>query len=160
MGSCKFPCTSADRTRQCRGGACPSRRNAADTNGLPLKRYALPNCHCEGALRPWQSRAGSHDFADSFPTIQLGTARFPRRFAPRNDKFGSRCGRRECLQICDCLRRSGSAATDAIGACHFIDTLNESPTRRRARLSAPLQRTTVGPAKFPSRGSILPSCGI
>ena len=123
MGSCKFPCTPADRTRQCRGGACPSRRNAADTNGLPLKRYALPNCHCEGALRPWQSRAGSHDFADSFPTIQLGTARFPRRFAPRNDKFGSRCGRRECLQICDCLRRSGSAATDAIGAHHANDSL-------------------------------------
>ena len=49
MGSCKFLCTPADRTRQCRGGACPSRRNAADTNGLPLKRYALPNCHCEEA---------------------------------------------------------------------------------------------------------------
>ena len=27
-------------------------------------------CHCEGALRPWQSREGSYDFADSFPTIR------------------------------------------------------------------------------------------
>ena len=38
---------------------------------------------------------------------------------PRNDKFVSRCSRRKYLQICDCLRRSLSAATDAIGAHHF-----------------------------------------
>ena len=27
----------------------------------------------------WESPAGSCDFADSFPTVQLGTARLPRR---------------------------------------------------------------------------------
>ena len=39
-------------------------------------------------MRPWQSREGSCDFADRFPTMRPGTARFPRRFAPRNDKLG------------------------------------------------------------------------
>ena len=33
-------------------------------------------------------RDGSHDFADSFPAILVGTARLPRRFAPRNDTSG------------------------------------------------------------------------
>ena len=47
---------------------------------------APPNCHCEEAQPTWQSREGSHGFADSFPTIQHGTARFRRRFAPLNDK--------------------------------------------------------------------------
>ena len=48
-------------------------------------------CHCEGASRPWQSRGGSCVFADGFPAIQPGTARLPRRFAPRNDTSGG-CG--------------------------------------------------------------------
>ncbi|MDY5341541.1 hypothetical protein [Faecousia sp.] len=47
------------------------------------------NCHCEGASRPWQSREGSYDFADGFPVSWSGTARLPRRFAPRNDKSGA-----------------------------------------------------------------------
>ena len=47
------------------------------------------NCHCEGASRPWQSREGSYVFADGFPVIWSGTARLPRRFAPRNDKSGA-----------------------------------------------------------------------
>ena len=38
---------------------------------------------------------------------------------PRNDKLGGVCGRRECLETCNCPWRSLSAATDAIGACHF-----------------------------------------
>ena len=42
-------------------------------------RTGSRNCHCEGALRPWQSREGSYVFADSFPTIRPGTARLPRR---------------------------------------------------------------------------------
>ena len=35
-----------------------------------------------------QSRGGSCDFADGFPVIRPGTARLPRRFAPRNDTSG------------------------------------------------------------------------
>ena len=46
-------------------------------------------CHCEGASRPWQSREGSYVFADGFPVIWSGTARLPRRFAPRNDMSGA-----------------------------------------------------------------------
>ena len=41
MGSYKFPDTLADRT------------------GSQI-------CHCEGALRPWQSREGSYVFAKAF----------------------------------------------------------------------------------------------
>ena len=37
-------------------------------------------------LRQPQSRGGSCVFADGFPVIWSGTARLPRRFAPRNDK--------------------------------------------------------------------------
>ena len=38
----------------------------------------------------WESREGSCVFADSFPTMRPGTARLPRRFAPRNDTSGER----------------------------------------------------------------------
>ena len=46
---------------RCRGGACPSRRRAAEMNRLSLKWQTPPICHCEGALRPWQSREGTAD---------------------------------------------------------------------------------------------------
>ena len=66
-------------------------------SGAPLHR---PDVSLRGGQRPtWQSREGTHDFADRFPTIQSGAARLhpkgtssrfalraPRRFAPRNDK--------------------------------------------------------------------------
>ena len=60
-------------------------------------------CHCEAPKGPWrpereargsalgvQSREGSCVFADGFPVIRPGTARLPRRFAPRNDTSGRR----------------------------------------------------------------------
>ena len=49
----------ADRMQYCRGGDSRARRNAADPYRPSLKWYALPNCHCEGASRPWQSREGT-----------------------------------------------------------------------------------------------------
>ena len=112
----------------CRGGACPSRRYTADSHRPPSKRrwpptgpvavfperpvgdiqpqkcsgapLHRPDVSLRGGRRPtWQSREGTHDFADRFPTIQSGAARLhpkgtssrfalraPRRFAPRNDK--------------------------------------------------------------------------
>ena len=100
---------------------------------------APPNCHCEEAQPTWQSREGSHGFADSFPTIQHGTARFPRRFAPRNDKLGSIVSLNLYCNHCQPAWRSGSAATDAIGAYHFIAALHQLQVCLRARLSAPLQ---------------------
>ena len=55
----------------------------ANAKGLSLR----------GGQRPtWQSRGGSCDFADGFPVVRPGTARLPRRFAPRNDTSGGYCG--------------------------------------------------------------------
>ncbi len=55
----------------------------ANAKGLSLR----------GGRRPtWQSRGGSCDFADGFPVVRPGTARLPRRFAPRNDTSGGYCG--------------------------------------------------------------------
>ena len=53
-------------TGQCRGAACRSRRNAADSNGPPLKWQRLPDLSLRGGRRPtWQSREGSYVFAGS-----------------------------------------------------------------------------------------------
>ena len=40
-----------------------------------MKKQTLPTCHCEAPKGPWQSREGSCDFADGFPTFRSGTAR-------------------------------------------------------------------------------------
>ena len=45
---------------RCRGGDSPARRCIG-----ALKWHWPPNCRCEGALRPWQSREGSYVFAGS-----------------------------------------------------------------------------------------------
>ena len=100
-------------------------------------RTGSRNCHCEGALRPWQSREGSYDFAES--TLLSGCV--PRDCTPRALPRASRSGRHVglrpprndksvclaplnyCCNTRNCLRRSGSAATDAIGAHHVNDSL-------------------------------------
>ena len=66
-GDCRFGGTIANRTCLCRGAACRSRHNAADTNRLPLKWYApiasvrffgsrygtaVPSRDCHVGLRP------------------------------------------------------------------------------------------------------------
>ena len=81
-----------------------------------------PERAARGSALGVQSREGSYVFADSFPTMQQGTARFPRRFAPRNDNRGSIFGRRWCIPTCSCQRRSLSAATDAIGFTFLSET--------------------------------------
>ena len=45
---------------RCRGEDSPARRCIG-----ALKWHWPPNCRCEGALRPWQSREGSYVFAGS-----------------------------------------------------------------------------------------------
>ena len=102
---------------RCRGGDSRARRRTPDPYRLSLKwhapiasvaalserhadwqllRYAfcgvkLSDLSLRGGRRPtWQSREGSCDFAEGFPTIRLCTARLPRRFAPRNDTSGER----------------------------------------------------------------------
>ena len=71
------------------------------------------------------------------PTAPLG---------PLNDKFESLASLNYYCNTCNCLRRSLTAATDAIGACHFNGSLCESAVHRRAGLSPPLQR----PAAYPT----------
>ena len=51
-----------------------------------------PEREARGSALGVQSRGGSCDFADGFPVIRPGTARLPRRFAPRNDTSGGYCG--------------------------------------------------------------------
>ena len=51
-----------------------------------------PEREARGSALGVQSRGGSCDFADGFPVVRPGTARLPRRFAPRNDTSGGYCG--------------------------------------------------------------------
>ena len=78
-----------------------------------------------------------------YPTWSCEIATGAKR--PRNDKFGSRFGRRGYLAICNCPWRSLSAATDAIGAYYFIGTLYQLPVQRREGHAPPLQCTAGGP---------------
>ena len=58
-------CICRDNVMRCRGGDSPARRCIDAINRLSLKWHWPPICHCEGALRPWQSREGSYVFAGS-----------------------------------------------------------------------------------------------
>ena len=112
--------------------------NAPDLSLRGVRRPTWrPERAARGSALGVQSWEGTHDFADDFPVIQLGAARFPRRFAPRNDNRGSIFGRRWCIPTCSCQRRSLSAATDAIGAYRFNGGRYGLHVQRRARLSAP-----------------------
>ena len=102
----------------CRGAACRSRRCTGAINKLPLKWQILPICHCEEAdVAISQYLAGSQERHRRRRNRLQEIATAP--LGPRNDKLGGVCGRRECLETCNCPWRSLSAATDAIGACHF-----------------------------------------
>ena len=103
------------------------------------------NCHCEGASRPWQSREGSYVFADGFPVIWSGTARLPRRFAPRNDKSGAVAVLTAAGTNCSCSAGRGMPRPYK-GSCRFNGGRYESFVRRRAR--CPLPYSTPRPAGF------------
>ena len=68
----------------------------ANVKGLSLRGGQRPTWRPErearGSALGVQSRGGSCDFADGFPVVRPGTARLPRRFAPRNDTSGGYCG--------------------------------------------------------------------
>ena len=106
-----------------------------------------------------------------FPMIQPGTARFPRRFAPRNDNSDSLAPPNHHCNTRSCLRRSQpargtphlyggkaangcevSAATDAIGAYHFIGSVYESPLPTII-VSLVYSKITALPVHFRQRGS-------
>ena len=87
-----------------------------------VKMAPASDLSLRGGRRPtWQSREGSHDFADSLPVIRLGTARLPRRFAPRNDTSGER-EVHQCPPAVELLPtgRSLSAATGPVGAVTIL----------------------------------------
>ena len=67
---------------------------------------------------------------------------------PRNDKSGSIAPLNSCHQYCQPAWRSLSAATDAIGAYHFIGSHYESTASRREGHAPPLQRIPGGFAKL------------
>ena len=58
---CRFIPTAGQTHAPCRGGDSRARRYAADPNRRSLKWKWPQICHCEGALRPWQSREGTGD---------------------------------------------------------------------------------------------------
>ena len=136
-GDCRFGGTIANRTCLCRGAACRSRHNAADTNRLPLKWYApiasvrffgsrygtaVPSRDCTPRALPRASRSGRH----------VGLR------PPRNDKFRGIAPLNLFRNHCQPAWRSLTAATDAIGLYVFIVSLFLALVRSRARLSAPL----------------------
>ena len=110
-------------TGQCRGAACRSRRNAADSNGPPLKWQRLPDLSLRGRFAPVAISGRQLRFRRGFPVIHPGTARFPRRFAPRNGNSDSLAPPNHHCNTRNCRRRSLSAATDAIGWYVLIGSL-------------------------------------
>ena len=134
----------------CRGGACPARprsgKRTAKSIGCTAVSAVPPDVSLRGGHKPtWQSREGSYDFADGFPVIWSGTARLPRRFAPRNDKSGA-----VAVLTIPGTNRSCSAGRGMPrpykGSCHFNDALYESAVYRRAR--CPLPYSTPRSAGF------------
>ena len=110
-------CICRDNVMRCMGRDSLARRCIGAINRLSLKWHWPPNCHCEGALRPWQSREGSYVFADGFPVVRPCSARLPRRFAPRNDTSGERAVHQcTCAVELPSARCSGNAAAFPIGA--------------------------------------------
>ena len=80
-------------------------------------------------------------FRRECPVIRLGTARLPRRFAPRNDTSGERevHQRPPTVELLP-TRRSLSAATGPVGGgCHFNGSLCESFVQCREGHAPPLQ---------------------
>ena len=99
----------------CRGAACRSRRCTPDSYWLPLKWYTpiasvatlserlvhlqimqrkfigmrLPSLSLRGPEGAAAISGRQLRFRRGCPVIGLGTARFPRRFAPRNDNSGA-----------------------------------------------------------------------
>ena len=96
-------------TGHCRGAACRSRRNAADSNGPPLKWQRLPDLSLRGRFAPVAISGRQLRFRRGFPVIHPGTARFPRRFAPRNGNSDSLAPPNHHCNTRNCRRRSLSA---------------------------------------------------
>ena len=98
-------------TGQCRGADSRARRNAADSNGPPLKWQRLPDLSLRGRFAPVAISGRQLRFRRKCPIIRPSTARFPRRFAPRNDKPEGPAPLNQWRKYCCSPRRSGNTAT-------------------------------------------------
>ena len=159
-----FCCMIRASAARCRGGACPSRRRTGDTNRLSTKTYQpiASVAALSERLAGWQV-IGQHRrkckgfelslrgpdgavaisgrqlrFRRGFPIIQPCTARFPRRFAPRNDTSGWPGGGNCALHRI----RSTFAASRTGAACR-------SPTMARAVGDTARKFTTAHGAHYP-----------
>ena len=107
---------------------------------LTVARSSLQHCAGPGCPLPYIGRCSSAvPSRDCTPRALPRASRSGRHVGlrpPRNDKSGSRCGRRGYPETCNCPWRAGNAAADAIGAYLFNVSLYRSPALCRARLSA------------------------
>ena len=110
-------------TGHCRGADSRARRNAADSNGPPLKWQRLPDLSLRGRFAPVAISGRQLRFRRKYPIIRPSTARFPRRFSPRNGNSDSLAPPNHHCNTRNCCRRSLSAATDAIGWYVLIGSL-------------------------------------
>ena len=83
----------------------------------------------------WESDRQKRSCLPEIATAPLG---------PRNDKLGGIAPNNLCRNYCQPVRRSLSAATDAIGAYHFNGTLYRLLVQRREGHAPPLQRAIDG----------------
>ena len=84
-------------------------------------------------------------FRRKYPIIRPSTARFPRRFAPRNGNSDSLAPPNHHCNTRNCRRRSLSAATDAIGWYVLIGSLQTaSAFPRLPRAQSALAMTNLG----------------
>ena len=122
-GDCRFGGTIANRTCLCRGAACRSRHNAADTNRLPLKWYApivsvrffgsrygtaVPSRDCTPRALPRASRSGRH----------VGLR------PPRNDNSGAFAILTVACTDCKCIAGLGCPLpcnAQLVALCHKIN---------------------------------------
>ena len=145
--------SATDRTCHCRGADSRARRGTADRYRLTLKQYAPiasvaalierlagwqhvphgfygvkpPDLSLRGGQRPtWQSREGSYVFAGAFllSNCVLRDCHVASLLAMTRQGGAAMHQRPDAVEL-PCTRRSVSAATDAIGAHHFNDSLYE-----------------------------------
>ena len=109
----------------------------ANMEAFPANVQCLQVCHCEAPKGPWQSRSTRPDHRKAAAKTQLPARDCTPRALPRASRSGRHVGLRPprndksvclaplnyCCNTRNCLRRSGSAATDAIGAHHVNDSL-------------------------------------
>ena len=98
----------------------------ANMEAFPANVQCLQVCHCEAPKGPWQSREGSCDFAE----VSLLSGHVLRdchvaSLLAMTRQGGAAMHQRPDAVELPCTRRSVSAATDAIGAHHFNDSLYE-----------------------------------